>query len=162
AFAFWRVGSLHRAEQGQSINPAFANPPTAIATPPPGTAPDAWWSDALVIAEHDGIAYLLLGIVLVAALVNYAAPSDIKRLRTRGLCCLGYALSIPIAAALLSNESLTWYGHVRLIGLMLEGISVVNALAIFLLDVALRLFRVNVPKILADVILAAAYIAVGL
>jgi small-conductance mechanosensitive channel len=162
AFAFWRVGSLHVAEQGQNIHPAFAHPPTAIATPPPGTAPDAWSTDVLVIAEHDGIAYLLLGIFLVAALVNYAAPSDIRRLRTSVLTFFGYALSIPIAAALLSSESLTWYGHVRLIGLMLEGVSIVNTLAIFLLDVALRLFRVNVPKILADVILAAAYVAVGM
>lgn len=162
AFGFWRVGSLHVADAACQVHPAFANPPTAMASPPPGTEPGAWWSNCVVIAQYDGIAYLFLGIILVAALVNAAAPSDVRRLRTSVLCFLGYVLSIPIASAVLTPEMLGTYGHVRLVGLMLEGIAIVNALAIFVLGIALRLFRVDVPRILADVLVAGAYVALGL
>jgi small-conductance mechanosensitive channel/CRP-like cAMP-binding protein len=158
-----KVWGAADAAHAAGIHPAFGTPPNALATPPPGALPDAWWTNTVALASADHALWLLLALVLLALLVALVSPKGIKGLRAPAACLAGHLLTLPAAGVALAFEtSLSTFGHIRFLGVLLQDVAVAGMLAVSATDLATRLFRRELPKILMDIILAGAYLAIGL
>ncbi len=109
--------------------------------------------------------WVALGFILAAVVLYCVVPSERVRIRTSVFL---FALSLAgllAAGALLSfgaTPDYFAYRSVRWVALLLHGIAFVNLASVFLFDVALYSVRLRPPRILRDLLLAIAYIAVAL
>ncbi|MEW5847840.1 MAG: mechanosensitive ion channel family protein [Myxococcota bacterium] len=144
------------------VHPAFAKPPTPLATPPLGAQPHATWDNLVLQVRDDKSLTILLIMLGLTGLLWVFAPREARRLRSSLVCYAIYVVTLPVGSALLSLEDLTLYGHVRFVGVLMQYIAVAGLVAVFGLEVLFWLLRSAVPVILRDIILAGAYIAIGL
>jgi small-conductance mechanosensitive channel/CRP-like cAMP-binding protein len=105
----------------------------------------------------DRVPHLVAAVVLMLAITGVLAPEQRRRLRgSMVLFCL-LLLVVPIAAALRATESAV-YREVRLVGLIFAILSVIGMAGTLLFSVVTPRLRVTVPRILQDVLVAAASI----
>lgn len=145
-----------------AVPDAFARPPSAVAAPPLGARPNAWFANTLHDARRDGALVVLAGIVFVASLVNLLSPAARLRLRTSVLFFFGYLATLPACGLLSAGVQLEAYGWLRTLSLFCMGMNVTNLVSVFLFDVVLPTVRLSSRPILRDLLTGIAYAVVTL
>jgi small-conductance mechanosensitive channel/CRP-like cAMP-binding protein len=105
----------------------------------------------------DRVPHLVAAVVVILGATGALAPE--QRRRQRGavvLFCLFLAI-VPVAAALRATES-AFHREVRLVGLLFATLSVIGMAGTLLFSVVTPRLRIAVPRILQDVLIAAASI----
>jgi small-conductance mechanosensitive channel/CRP-like cAMP-binding protein len=145
-----------------ALHAAFSNPPSPLATPPLGAAPGRWWLNTQMEALEDRAGYVILAMLLAAAILALFAPLEMRRLRASAVCLLGYVVTLPLAGFILSRSDLDLYGRVRFLGMLLEEVAIAGLIAVLVSWAAHHLFKSAMPVILADILLVGVYAAIGL
>ncbi len=111
------------------------------------------------LREHWHFAAVLLGVVVVAMLVNLVKRGRRTLRRTVILLVLTIAVEVARAAAL-GGGSPVWAHRFELAAHLLEGLVAVNLVAIVIFDLALPLLSILLPDIISDLAIGAGYLAV--
>lgn len=113
------------------------------------------WDGALAEARDDG-SFAVLGVLLAAAvLVRIAAPDEGPRLRGGLMWAALHLALLPVAGALRA-DGLPAYREVSLVALVFEALAVIGIAALLLFAVLLPRVGVQTPRILRDLVVAAA------
>ncbi len=111
------------------------------------------------------LVWLLLGFLVVAVLLYRYVPAERQRLRTAAalfvFAFVGLLIAAPLAPPVGGPESLA-YRSVKWVARFVEGVAVINVASVLVFNVLLKGARLSVPRILRDLLLAAAYIILGL
>jgi small-conductance mechanosensitive channel/CRP-like cAMP-binding protein len=97
---------------------------------------------------------LFLGVVLTAALLGAFAPLERRRLRSVVFLFALHLLLVPICALLLVAES-SFYSETRFVCLLFGALAAVQMAGALMFNVLLPALRLQTPRILRDVLLAA-------
>jgi small-conductance mechanosensitive channel/CRP-like cAMP-binding protein len=125
-----------------------------------------FWDNVQTASGMEGILpWVALVFILSAFLLFNFVPSERARLRTSvflfGLSLIGF-LTAGAILSLGATSDHFGYRCVRWVALVVNGIAIINLVSVFLFDVALYSVRLRPPRILRDLLLAMAYIAVAL
>ena len=157
-----KVASDRAAREG-TANPAYAAPQNPLATPPPGAAPDHFVDCVVALAGQDHLGWLLLALVLLAALLVVLKPQALQDLRASAGALGGYLVMLPVCGLALSEDAtLGFYGPLRFVQVLLMQVALAGMAALFVSEVATRVVRKQIPRILMDIILVGVYLAIGL
>lgn len=109
--------------------------------------------------QHD-VFQVTLAFVLVSVVVAWAAPNDRGSVRTalRLFVTAVILLLAPAALDLLELGKVSRVSH--WLGLAIGGIAIVDLISMFAFDVLLRISHIAVPRILRDLLIGIAYVAV--
>ncbi|HEY3326523.1 MAG TPA: mechanosensitive ion channel family protein [Novimethylophilus sp.] len=119
------------------------------------------WNSVRAFAWHEDLLALLLLVGFIAVLVARYRPSDRHKLFST-LLLLGFSLLGQLAAGITAVTGFPTIGAGLLEAfLILEGITVISLLGLFVFRLALPLLRMNPPRILEDIAVFVAYIAWG-
>lgn len=119
------------------------------------------WNSVRAFAWHEDLLALLLLVGFVAVLVARYRPPDRRKLVSI-LLLLGFSLFGQLAAGITAVTGFPAIGAGLLEAfLILQGMTVISLLALFLFRLALPLLRMNPPRILEDIAVFVAYIAWG-
>ena len=112
---------------------------------------DVWWALGL-----------LGGVVVTAALVNALVPAQRVRVRRLVTIYVFYALALGAVYAMQPFEVGAWADRVRVLASLLYSFGAVSCVALLVFHVLLPKARVAPPTILADLLVAFAYIVIAL
>ncbi|HVP44599.1 MAG TPA: cyclic nucleotide-binding domain-containing protein [Terriglobales bacterium] len=120
---------------------------------------DVWRGVAAVNQQLD-LLRVALAFLVIAAVVARAAPQERGSVRTAlRLFFTGVVLLLaPAALDLLELGKLSRFSH--WIGLAIGGIAIVSLASLFVFDVLLKISHLTVPRILRDLLVGIAYVAV--
>jgi small-conductance mechanosensitive channel/CRP-like cAMP-binding protein len=124
-----------------------------------------WQNLQAAAGMEDALHWVALGFIVAAVLLFSFVPSERVRIRTSVFLFASSLAGLLAAGALLSvgaTPDYFAYRAVRWVALLLHGIAIVNLASVFLFDVVLYSVRLKPPRILRDLLLAMAYIAVAL
>ncbi len=111
------------------------------------------------------LVWLVLGFFVAAVLLYVYVRGERQRLRTAAalfvLAFIGLLITAPLAPPAGGAESLA-YRSVKWAARFVEGVAVINVASVLVFNVLLTGARLRVPRILRDLLLAAAYILLGL
>ena len=105
----------------------------------------------------DRVPHLVAAVVVILGATGALAPEQRKRQRGSVVLFCLFLLVVPIAAALRAVESAV-YREVRLVGLLFATLAVIGMAGTLLFSVVTPRLRIAVPRILQDVLIAAASI----
>jgi small-conductance mechanosensitive channel len=112
-----------------------------------------------------GFLFLGAGVVFVAFLVNRYAPQKRSRIRHAVLLYLLFAIAAGASHVMARARSATvtsWADHVQLFGDLFSAFTLVNVVALGLVDVALPALGVSIAAITADLTVFGAYVFAAL
>nr|HEX4313934.1 mechanosensitive ion channel family protein [Kofleriaceae bacterium] len=112
---------------------------------------DLWWALGL-----------LGGVVVTAALVNAVAPVQRPRVRRLVTIYAFYAITLAAAYTMESFETGPWGERLRIVASLLYSFGAVSCAAILIFHLLLPKLRIPPPTILADLMVALAYIFIAL
>ncbi|HTM07954.1 MAG TPA: mechanosensitive ion channel family protein [Verrucomicrobiae bacterium] len=125
-----------------------------------------FWDSLQSAAGMEGVLHwVILGLLLVALLLYGFIPSERTRVRTALLFFVFSIVGLIAAAMLLSagaGPDHFGYRTIRWAALLLCGIAIVNLASVVLFDILLKALLLQPPRILRDLLLAIAYIAIAL
>lgn len=108
-------------------------------------------------AWEDRTPQLFLAALLLVTLIAVLAPHERKRMRGSIVLFGLHLLLIPVAGVLRAQDS-PYYREVRLSALIFGVLAIIFLAATFAFSVAAARLRVHIPRILQDVIVAAAFL----
>lgn len=112
------------------------------------------WAAILDEGIRDQTLPLFLGLVLTAALVGAFAPEERRRVRTLVFLFTMHLILVPVCGLLLASKS-ELYNEVRFVCLLFASLDVVLMGGALAFNVLLPAIRLQTPRILRDVLLAA-------
>ena len=123
-----------------------------------------FWHNLQTAAGFAPIHWLALGFYAATAALYYYVPAERPRLRTAAilfaLALFGFAVT-----ALVQRDDLQQsigYTWLRWGARFVEAVAIINVASVLVFDVLLAAVRLRPPRIMRDLLLAAAYIVVGL
>jgi small-conductance mechanosensitive channel len=128
----------------------------------PGFTLQNVWRNVQEMAQHVSLGSVTVVFVSLVLLLLICAPLARSRIRTATwlfsvALLLGFAASILAALGLPAGATAVYWA-----ALVCGGIAIVNLASLVVFDVALTLTHLRTPRILRDLVVACAYIGVGL
>ncbi len=119
-----------------------------------------FWRALVTINRQNDLLRVTLPFLIVAVVVGRVSPSDRPAVRT-ALRLFGVALLLLLAPAALDLLELGKASRIsHWLGLAIGGIAIVDLTGMFVFDVLFKISRLSLPRILRDLVVGIAYVAV--
>jgi len=112
------------------------------------------------VRDHWNLAAIVVGVIVVAMLVNAAKRGRLTLRRTVILLLLTFALE-ALRGGAFAGGAHTWAAYFTIAAHLFEGLVAINLAGILVFDLALPLLGVSLPDIAADLTIGAGYVAVA-
>ncbi len=123
-----------------------------------------FWHNLQMVAGFPPLHWRTLGFAAAVLLLYYYVPAERRRLRTSGVLLVLALLGLAVTASMQSDElrASGAYLWLRWTARFVEAVAIINVASVLVFDVLLAGLRLRPPRILRDLLLAAAYIIAGL